>query len=88
MCKIELLRTRTRRVTPVERRGGADVLSYSQIQYYHDCVRALAVKRNLPVDASLNLIEKKNLLPIIEVAFQQNKKVFVAVRRMLKEIAV
>lgn len=82
MCKVELLRTTPKRVKDIEKRSGEIMPGKSQIQYYSECIRAFASKRNIHVDVSLNLIESKKLFPIIEEAYSQNRKVFVAVRRM------
>lgn len=57
-------------------------MTYTQIQYYNDCIRAYSEKLNKPVDETFHEIEKQNLLPVIEKAFRSNSKVFVAVRRM------
>lgn len=82
MCTIKLLRTKRKTVGALETRTNGDSMSYSQIQYYNDCIRSYASKLNLAIDKAFDKIERDNLLPIMEQAFKENCKVYVAVRRM------
>lgn len=83
MCRIQLLNTKQTKPKRIEVRDeGVAPMTYAQIQYYNDCIRAYAVKLNEPVDVTFGEIEKKNLLPVIEQAFRNKSKVYVAVHQM------
>lgn len=83
MCRIQLLNTRQTKPKRIEVRDESiGPMTYTQIQYYNDCIRAYAVKLNKPVDVTFREIEKKNLLPVMEQAFRNKRKVYVAVRQM------
>lgn len=83
MCKKELLKTRVSKPRQIEMRGIDETLmSYSQIQYYNDCIRAYASKLDKPIDVAFRKIEKDGLMSIMEQSFHSSKKVSVTVRRM------
>lgn len=83
MCRRQLLQTKPTRLKQIERRGVDEAsMPYAQIQYYNDCIRAYADKRGETVDVAFRNIENNHLLSVMEQSFRDNKKVFVAVRRM------
>ena len=83
MCRRDLLKTRPTKPGCIELRSDdEDAMSYAQIQFYNDCIRAYADKLGKTVDIAFRDIEKKRLLSVIENSFRSNHKVFVAVRRM------
>lgn len=83
MCTIKLLKTKRRKAGELITRTEGEAMSYYQIQYYNDCIRAYASKIATPIDKAFDIIDKKNLLSIIETAYKENRKVYVAVNRML-----
>lgn len=83
MCTIKLLQTKKGRINYIQKRDeDNENMSYLQIQYYHDCIRAYATKIKKPVDVAFRKIESENLLHVIENSYKENLKVFMAVRRM------
>ena len=83
MCTVKLLQTKKGRINNLQKREeGNDCMSYLQIQYYNDCIRAYATKIKKPVDVAFCMIESANLLHVIESSYKENLKVFMAVRRM------
>lgn len=83
MCNIRLLRTKLAEIDAINvREEGDEPMSFTQIQYYDDCIRAYASKNNTPIDIAFGHIESQNLLPIIEESYKSKAKVFVAVRRL------
>lgn len=54
MCRIQLLNTKQTKPKRIEVRDeGVEPITYTQIQYYNDCIRAYVVKLNEPVDVAL-----------------------------------
>lgn len=83
MCNIRLLRTTLAEIDALKvREEGVMPMSFAQIQYYDDCIRAYASKNNTPIDIAFRHIESQNLLPIIEESYKSNSKIFVTVRRL------